>query len=621
VLPEYKTLAFPPLVVQVDSRPLAALAAGLVEDLSLLINRLGDVRCVPMPKVPGDPLPRSEPRLEKLTPDALERLLADLRAEFVVTGGLQLITNGFGVDVTVRDREGVARWADRIDFVDGHVLDARLVLAANVVEAATGRRKDVRHARRGGTRSFQAYQRVCLSLYRRLRAGKRLELLKEATELDPDYAEAYVLRADALEKAGRREEARELLQSSAERFPRFSWGRQRYGVALRVAGFPEDAVAEVQAALDTDPDGRTLFHAGLFAEAGGDPETAQTLYRRAVERGCVDAVLYDKLGGLRANAGEYEEAAELWRRALELEPGFAYLLGHLALSEHHLGRDEAAKELFERALVEAPTAFSTHANHAVFLQDAGRHEEAVEACSRALSIRPEAALLHNNRGVSRLALGNRAGARDDFEAALRLEPGPELATYARANLARLERGSARIDQAATLIQQAGEQLRSDATKTAAPLLREALDLYPDSWEGWLLLAIAHRSHYEWGKAADALAQVLRLRPDHAGALSERALTLLALGRHAEAVDHARLAVQVEPESAAWRANLGLVHMEGGQWREAREALERAVDLDPSDPITARCKRELRRRLRKDPRWGDTWVDETADTTVTGTPTV
>jgi tetratricopeptide (TPR) repeat protein len=446
-------------------------------------------------------------------------------------------------------------------------------------------------------------------MYRRLRHGKRMELLRRAIDLDPEYSEAYILLADAREKAGEREAARALLRESAERFPRFSWGRQRYGVALRVGGFADEAIAEVQAALDTDPDGRTLFHAGLFAEAGGDPTTAQTLYLRAVERGCVDAVLYDKLGGLEANAGRYEEAAALWRRALKVEPTFAYLLGHLALSEHHMGRDDAATGLFARALAEAPQAFSTHANHAVFLQDAGRHAEAIEACSRALAIRPEAALLYNNRGVSRLALGNRPGARADFEAALRLEPGPELATYARANLARLDRGSARIDHAAELMRRACSELRDERTKEATPLLHEALDLYPDSWEGWLLLAIAHRKEYEWAKAADALAQVLRLRPDHAGALSERALTLLALGRHAEAVDHARLAVRVEPTNAGWHANLGLVHLEGAQWREAKLALETAGDLDPSDAITARCRRELRRRLRKDPRWGDTWLEQ------------
>ncbi len=619
MLPEYKTLAFPPLVVQVESHALAALAAGLVEDLSMLINRLGDVRCVALPKVPGDPLPRSEPRLDKLSRDDIRSLLSSLHADFIITGGLKLLAGGFGLDVALRDRDGTALWADRIEFVDGEILEARLVLAANVVEAATGKRKDVRHARRGGTRSYEAYQRVCLSLYRGLRAGKCRALLREAVTIDPDYPEAHVFLADALEKGGEREEARRILEQCVERFPRFSWGRQRYGVALRVAGFAHEAVWEVQGALDTDPDGRTLFHAGLFAEAGGDPGTAQTLYVRAVERGCVDPVLYDKLGGLRANAGEFEEAAALWRRALEIEPSFAYLLGHLALSEHHLGRDEAARELFERAVEEAPNAFSTHANHAIFLQDAGRHAEALDACTRALVIRPEAALLYNNRGVSRLALGDRPGARDDFEAALRLAPGPELATYARANLARLARGSARMDQAATLIHQASEQLRSDDSRGAAPLLHEALDLYADSWEAWLLLAIARRNEYQWSKAADALAQVLRLRPDHAAALSERALSLLAMGRHAEAVDHARLAVQVEPENVGWRANLGLVHMEGGQWRMAREELSRASELDASDPITARCLRELRRRLRKDPRWGDTWVDESADLAVTHEP--
>jgi tetratricopeptide (TPR) repeat protein len=612
MLPDYKTIAFPPLVVRVESRPLAALAAGVVEDLCLLVNRLGDVRALPMPKIPGDPVPRTEPRLERLDARELAALFADTGADFVLTGGLELLDDGFGLEVAVRRPDGSAVWSDRIDFLDGTVLDGRLVLAANVVEAVTGRRKDVRHARRGGTRNFKAYQRMCLSMFRRLPSSKRVRLLREAIELDPEYAEAYVLLADAQEKAGRRERARELLQQSAQRFPRFSWGRQRYGVALRVAGFPEGAVEEVQAALDTDPDGRTLFHAGLFAEAGGDLETAQTLYLRAVERGCVDAVLYDKLGGLRANAGEYEEAAALWRRALEVEPGFAYLLGHLALSEHHLGRTADAAALFEQALARAPGAFSTHANHAVLLQDTGRHMDAVEACGKALAIRPEAALMYNNRGVSRLALGDRAQARADFEAALSLEPGPDLATYARANLARLDRGSARIDQAVGLIRRASVLLETHKPKAAAPLLVEALDLYPDSWEGWLLLAISHRSAHDWMKAADAFAQVLRLRPDHAGALSERALTLLALGRQAEAVDHARLAVQVEPRDAGWRCNLGVVHMEAGQWDEARSALDEALDLDPGNEIMRRCRRELRRRMRKDPRWGETWIDETSE---------
>ena len=46
MLPAFKTVLIPPLEVRVDSPDMAALAAGLVEDLALLMSRLGDVRVI-----------------------------------------------------------------------------------------------------------------------------------------------------------------------------------------------------------------------------------------------------------------------------------------------------------------------------------------------------------------------------------------------------------------------------------------------------------------------------------------------------------------------------------------------------------------------------------------------
>ena len=607
MLPPFKTILLLPLQVRssqgsrwhLPAEPPGSLAAGFLEDLGLLMNRLGEVRA----RTASGHSERVAPRTDPWTLPEIRAAFERSGADFVVTGEMIVSEDGFDLVLSLRRPTGEAAWSDQPLLSDGLIRDARLILAANLIAAATGQRKDVRRALLGGTNSFEAYRRVCLARSSAQSVEARLEALDRALALDPDYAEARLLMADVLQELGRRDEARRVLAAVAEQFPRFSWARQRYGVALRVAGGASEAVDEVQAALDTDPDGLTLFHAGLFSEAGGDPNTAALLYDRAVQRGCIDPVLCDKLARLRANAGQPIEAIELWQRARELEPDFDQVLGNLALAHHHAGNADEADRMFDLARTRSPETFTTHANRAVWLQDLGRHSEAVEACGRALEIRPGTALVYNNRGVSRLALGDRRGALEDFEAALSRKPGVELATYVRANLARLARGNARVDEAMRLLSQGAGLVRSGRSKAAVPLLLEALDLYPESAHSWLMLALAYREERNWDQTADALAQVLRLDSRHAGALSERSLALLALGRMVEAVDHARLAVEVEPEDAGLVCNLGLVEMEIGHFGTAQLAFERAQHLDPSDPVIDRSFKELKKRRRKDPRWG------------------
>jgi tetratricopeptide (TPR) repeat protein len=610
-LPPFTTVLLPALVLPSPSRDLAALAAGFVRDIALLMNRLGDVRVRSLVGDPDQPERPSTPRTAPWPDDALQRMLRARNGDVVIVGQLRPIRDGFEVAVSVRGADLRDRWADRVEIVEGFVQDARLVLAANLVEAATGRRKDVRRARLGGTQSAEAYRRLCLARFPLLDPGKRQKLLEEAIALDPSYAEALLLLADTLEAAGRRRDARQILKDVAKRFPRFSWARQRYGVALRVAAQSEQAVEEVQAALDADPDALTLFHAGLFAEAGQDPQTAATLYQRAVERGCIDPILCEKLGNLRANDGQYDDAIALWERALLLEPGFDHLIASLALARHHLGDEPAAEALFEEALEKAPRALATHANRGVWLQELERHEDAVAAWDTAIEIRPDSALLHNNRGISRLAAGDRTGARADFEAALLMAPDADLATYIRANLARIERGTDRLQEAGKLLASGADFVRAEQPKRGVPLLLEGLDLYPESVEGWLMLALGYRELRDWDAAADALAEALRRQPQNPDALGERALILLALGRVPEAIEHARAAVDARPDDAGLVCNLGLVLLEAGRDDEARERCARAAELDPTDPIVKRCQREIRRRARKDASWGDSFTDISA----------
>ena len=605
-LPAYKKILMPTLTLTVESKDLAAMAVGLVRDLASLMGRLGDVLIVPLASDPEEPASTSYLRMRPISDESVDRMLEAWSADYVLTGTLKPIAHGFSVAVALRELGGGTRWSEEIELLDGLVQKARLSLAANAIQAAIGKRKDVRRARQGGTRSLEAFKRTCLARYPKLVPQKRISLLQAAIRIDPSYAEAELLLADRLESQGKRDEARRLLRRVARSHPHFSWARQRHGVALRVAGRAEEAIDEIQAALDSDPDGGTLFHAGLYAEVGGDSATAATLYQRAVERGHIHAILCEKLGRLRANTGHYSDALSLWERALELEPGMTHLLGNIALACHHLGDDEEAERLFDWALREAPSKFTTHASRAVFLQDLGRHAEAAEACTVALELRPDSALLHNNRGVSRMEIGDLEGAREDFEAALAKSPGRQLTTYIRANLARLAQGGAILDEASRLFHQGADLVQSDSANRAVPLLIEALDLHRDSWEGWLFLALAYRDLREWERAAGALWEAQQLAPDRPELHSERALVLLSLQRWEDAVTSARRAVELQPRNAAYVCNLGLALMEAGQLPEAHDVFEEADRLDPHDAITLRCLKEIRRRERKDLGWGESW---------------
>lgn len=205
-----------------------------------------------------------------------------------------------------------------------------------------------------------------------------------------------------------------------------------------------------------------------------------------------------------------------------------------------------------------------------------------------------------------MELGDLSSAREDFARALELQPSRQLAIYIRANLARLDRGGATLDEASRLFRQGAELVKNDSAQQAVPLLVEALDLHRDSCDGWLFLALAYRGLRDWERAAEALWEALQLEPDRPGVLSERSLVMLSMGREDEALASARKAVQIAPDHAGFRSNLGLVLMEMGELAQARSEFEAADKLDADDPIVLRCLKEVRGRGRKNLGWGETW---------------
>ena len=145
------------------------------------------------------------------------------------------------------------------------------------------------------------------------------------------------------------------------------------------------------------------FLEGGEAEAAGDPTTAETCYRNALEADSAIAAAHTNLGNVLYGSGRNEEARSCYEHALELDP-------------------------------EQPEARFNLGN---LLDDVGETELAIAELRQVCNRCPEFADAHFNLGTILARVGGVAQARNHFERYIALDPTSEWAARARERLAEL----------------------------------------------------------------------------------------------------------------------------------------------------------------------------------------
>jgi Tfp pilus assembly protein PilF len=139
------------------------------------------------------------------------------------------------------------------------------------------------------------------------------------------------------------------------------------------------------------------------------------------------ALSYVQQGGIRANLFSVSASIKHVRRALEIEP---YEVRYLVrLAELYQAGQEWKKSLepLDAALRIAPLHMGAAVLRADGLIHTGRRAEALETLHRALETDPEASMAHAGMGWALLRAGDRNGATEFFDEALRLRPGSKWA--------------------------------------------------------------------------------------------------------------------------------------------------------------------------------------------------
>jgi tetratricopeptide (TPR) repeat protein len=266
---------------------------------------------------------------------------------------------------------------------------------------------------------------------------------------------------------------------------------------------------------------------------------------------------YAALGWFLLSAGSVNEAETLLVSSLGRHPDYAPLhwyLGLVHLKEHR--REEASQALLA-AVTFDPTLDEAAVSLAWVLGDLGRFDEAVHYAKHALSIKTQ---------PDRLAqLGWLLLSQEQWEAAtLPLAQALSLQPHHTETRCHLATALQRLGRNEEALQVLSEGL---ATAAEAPALLQ---------QHIRLLLELNRSN----EATESVARLLALAPEDATSHTLASVVLERGGNLSAASDHAEQAVALDKQSAdAWRA-LAQVRTLQQRLREAAQALQTVLALDP-----------------------------------------
>ncbi len=282
--------------------------------------------------------------------------------------------------------------------------------------------------------------------------GKALEGLPyfiAALNADATQGQYWLSYIDALQQAGRLDEAREVLGLARQ------YGLSgdqvdslagRLGLAVERKNMPSAAPAPQEmdelvalfgqgkyqevgrvARLMTENYPQHGFGWKMLGSAIRSSREALVPMQKAALLLPNDFEVHYNLGQVLQELGRIEEACDCYMRALQINPNFAQGLNNLGVVFHQLGKLNEAEASYRRALTIQPDYLSALHNLGVVLQFLGKLDEAYAAHVRALQINPEHAESHCNTGITLLRIGKTADAEKAFRRALKIQPDYTLA--------------------------------------------------------------------------------------------------------------------------------------------------------------------------------------------------
>ena len=372
---------------------------------------------------------------------------------------------------------------------------------------------------------------------------------------------------------GRFDEAAGLYGQLVERIPDNPGLLLNLGMALHMAGKDEQAIPPLEKALSIDS---RIYPALLFLGASHlrqeRPREAAEALKKAVAVEPGDAQSRQLLADAYTQLGRLRDAAPQRERVAALTPDDPFAWG--ALIQTYEGVTDEAFQALEQSAPESPWMLRLLADLRVSQQ---QYPSAFYLYSQALERAPEMRGLHAG-----LADVYRGTGKDDWAAAEDRKEAAAPAPDCTGSSLECAFSAGKLDEVA-LARGTNPEEHYWRAKAASALAARAflkLKALPDSPPKYELLASIHGEQGRHQDAADAWRKALDLEPSNPIYAQELASQLYLARRFDEARPRLESLVKSRPNEPRWSFLLGDLHLQQQSIEEAIPLLERAATQAP-----------------------------------------
>ena len=287
------------------------------------------------------------------------------------------------------------------ELTAANIFDIQAQIAGSIAEALNAVLVDGVEAefRRPPTRNLQALEAYLLGKQRMASRSRQalteaIDYFESATDLDPQFAPAYLGLADAallmnygghmaLNEALRK--ARPAIEKAIELDDRLGAAYASLGLVRSMQGDVLGAESAFTRAIALDPNDAKAYHwyGDVLIYGLGDPAAAIPILDKARQLDPLSPVIAVTLGEAYSAAGNLAEGIRLYRKALEIDPDFTAAFNWLGMGYLSLGELEKAAYWLEAGARRAPDEFRTISGLA-FLYRARSERESALAIARRL---------------------------------------------------------------------------------------------------------------------------------------------------------------------------------------------------------------------------------------------
>ena len=371
-----------------------------------------------------------------------------------------------------------------------------------------------------------------------MRWADAINAYRTAYQNDPALVEALYNLAQAHLRAGDAVAAREQMALFQERKAALTPLHQLRGALQRTQGATERS--------------QLLINIGRFYLKNGHYEKAVSEYQKALGMVPQSVAAYNGIGVAYTMLEKYDEAVAAQRKALALQPDFTKAHAGIGLAYLRQHKTESALKHYRQAVTLDPQFLEAHQKIAIILLNQERYAEATDTYLTIIALKPDDAEAYHNLG---LCYAYQAKA----ERNTRQEPDQDLTTAAL-----------------TALEKAVNLSLSATGDLQPPFLTETYYLIGELQAGQGDFGAAEKAYLSSGlpKAYHALAQLTAKV-----ASGEKAATKHGLET---ARRYAQKAIHLDPNIASYYNTLALIDFRRGDYRQAEQAIRKALALEPKN---------------------------------------